>query len=74
MNGPLLDFPEYVERTAPIRLRQMQVLAFDDYDDELERTVRDVIEELEYLIESRASMMRSEFREEVRFQAKRLMG
>lgn len=73
MNAHLLDFPEYVERTEPIRRRQIQALAFDVHDDQLERKVRDVIEELEYLVDIRATLSRSEFREAVRDQTRRLI-
>jgi hypothetical protein len=69
---PLPDFPEHVERTQPIRQRHLQVLAFDVRDDELEWKIRDVIEELEYLVDVRATMSRSEFREAVIDQARRL--
>jgi len=71
---PLPDFPEHVERTEPIRQRHLQVLAFDVGNDDLEWTIRDVIEELEYLVDMQATMSRSEFREAVRDQAKRLIG
>jgi len=71
---PLPDFPEHVERTEPMRQRHLQVLAFDVVNDDLEWTIRDVIEELEYLVDMQATMSRSEFREAVRDQAKRLIG
>jgi hypothetical protein len=70
---PLPDFPEHVDRIEPIRQRHLQVLAFDVQDDDLEWKIRDVIEELEYLVDMRATMSRSEFREAVRDQARRLI-
>jgi len=71
---PLPDFPEHVERTEPMRQRHLHVLAFDVVNEDLEWTIRDVIEELEYLVDMQATMSRSEFREAVRDQAKRLIG
>jgi len=70
----LPDFPEHVERTEPMQQRHLQVLAFDVCNDDLEWTIRDVIEDLEYLVDMQATMSRSEFREAVRDQAKRLIG
>ncbi|MFE1631288.1 hypothetical protein ACFLFF_31610 [Brevibacillus reuszeri] len=73
MNAQLLDFPEYVEKTESARQRLLQPLAFDRHDDDLEWTVRDVIEELEYLVDLRATMAPDDFREGVIEQAKRLL-
>lgn len=73
MNAQLLDFPEYVERTESARQRLLQPLVFDRHDDDLEWTVRDVIEELEYLVDLRATMTPDDFREGVREQVKRLL-
>ncbi|MGG1531421.1 hypothetical protein [Brevibacillus agri] len=73
MNVSLPDFPTYVERTEPIRQRQLQVLSIGMDDDGLEWTVRDVMEELELLLEARSTMEPEDFREEVRQQASRLL-
>lgn len=70
----LPDFPQQVEQTEPMRQRHLQVLAFDVVNDDLEWTIRDVIEELESLIDLKATMSRVEFREAVRDQARRLIG
>ncbi|WP_411502932.1 hypothetical protein [Brevibacillus centrosporus] len=74
MNAPLLDFPEHVEKTELIRRQHLLPLAFDldDETDKLAWTVRDVIEELEILIDLRATMAPGEFQEGVRDQARRL--
>ncbi|WP_339167039.1 hypothetical protein NSQ24_01275 [Brevibacillus sp. FSL L8-0520] len=69
----LPDFPEYVEQTEPTRQKLQKPLVFDIDDDNLEWTVRDVIEELEYLVDLRATMTPEDFHEEVREQAKRLL-
>lgn len=73
MPEQLLDFQAHVERTEPIRQRQLHTLAFDEDNDNLEWTVRDVIEELEFLIDLRATMTPLDFREGVLEQAKRLL-
>ncbi|MED2010917.1 hypothetical protein P4V39_22880 [Brevibacillus borstelensis] len=75
MSQQLPDFPAYVEQTEPIRQQHLQPLAFDtDEDsDQLEWVARDVIEELELIIDARATMFPEEFREEIREQAKRLL-
>ncbi|MGG3012257.1 hypothetical protein ABEO98_22585 [Brevibacillus parabrevis] len=73
MNALVPDFPAYVEQTEPIRQKQLLPLAFDAGDDGLEWVVRDVIEELEFLIDLRAIMAPEDFREEVRTQARRLL-
>ncbi|RNB90190.1 hypothetical protein EDM59_01735 [Brevibacillus nitrificans] len=74
MNAPLLDFPEHIEKTELIRQQQLLPLAFDSDErtDKLAWTVRDVIEELELLIDMRATMVTGEFQEGVRDQARRL--
>jgi hypothetical protein len=69
----LLDFPQYVERTEPTRQRLLHPIAFDDDRDDLEWTVRDVIEELEYLVDMKATMAPEEFVDGVREQARRLL-
>lgn len=74
MNAPLLDFPEHVEKTELIRQQQLLPLAFDS-DDEMDKlawTVQDVIEEMEFLIDLRATMTPEDFRDGVREQASRL--
>lgn len=72
MSVSLPDFATYVEQTEPIRQRQLQGLALDmDYDG-LEWTVRDVIEELELLLEARSTMEREDFLEELKAQGRRL--
>ncbi|MED1800649.1 hypothetical protein [Brevibacillus porteri] len=43
----LLDFPEHVEKTEPIRQKQMDTLAFDQDSETLEKQVRDLMQELE---------------------------
>lgn len=73
MNGQVLDIPEHVEQTEATRQRLLQPLAFDDQNDSLEWTVRDVIEELEFLVDMRATMAPGEFLEGVKEQAKRLL-
>ncbi|MCM3143077.1 hypothetical protein [Brevibacillus sp. MER 51] len=69
----LLDLPEYVERTEPNRQRQLEPLAFDVDDSGLEWTVRDVIEELELLVDGKATMDHKDFVEGIREQARRLI-
>ncbi len=73
MPEQLLDFPQYVERTEPTRQRLLHPIAFDDDRDDLEWTVRDVIEELEYLVDMKATMAPEEFVDGVREQARRLL-
>jgi hypothetical protein len=73
MPEQLLDFPQYVERTEAARQRLLQPIAFDDDRNDLERTVRDVIEELEYLVDMKATMAPEEFVDGVREQARRLL-
>ncbi|MDT3415606.1 MULTISPECIES: hypothetical protein [Brevibacillus] len=73
MPEKLLDFPQYVEQTEPARQRLLQPIAFDDDRDGLEWTVRDVIEELEYLVDMKATMAPEEFVDGVREQARRLL-
>jgi hypothetical protein len=69
----LPDFPTYVERTEPTRQRLLHPIAFDNDRDDLEWTVRDVIEELEYLVDMKATMAPEEFVDGVREQARRLL-
>jgi len=73
MPEQLLDFPQYVERTEASRQRLLHPIAFDDDRDDLEWTVRDVIEELEYLVDMKATMAPEEFVDGVREQARRLL-
>jgi hypothetical protein len=73
MPEQLLDFPQYVERTETTRQRLLQPIAFDDDRDDLEWTVRDVIEELELLVDAKATMAPEEFVDGVREQARRLL-
>ncbi|MFP3390648.1 hypothetical protein [Brevibacillus sp. SIMBA_040] len=75
MSELLLDFPEYVELTEPIRKQQLETLAFDSDEemDTLEWTVRDVIEELEFLVDLRATMAKEDFKDQAREQARRLL-
>ncbi|NRQ51950.1 hypothetical protein [Brevibacillus sp. HD1.4A] len=73
MSASLPDFPAYVEQTESIRQMQLQTLAFDDDADGMDWLVRDVVEELEFLIDQRATMATEDFREEVRIQARRLL-
>jgi len=73
MNAPLLDYPAYVDRTEPARQRLLQSLAFDDAGSDLEWTVRDVMEELEFLIDIRATMAPEDFLDGVKEQARRLL-
>lgn len=74
MSASVPDFPAYVEQTETIRQMQLQTLAFDDDDaDGMDWLVRDVVEELEFLIDQRATMAPEDFREEVRIQARRLL-
>lgn len=73
MNAQVHDFPEQVEQTEPIRQRLLQPLAFDDQNDSIEWTVRDVIEELEFLVDMRATMASEDFQNGVRDQARRLL-
>jgi hypothetical protein len=73
MPEQLLDFPQYVERTEASRQRLLHPIAFDDDRDDLEWTVRDVIEELEYLVDIKATMAPEEFVDGVREQARRLL-
>jgi len=73
MPEQLLDFPQYVERTEASRQRLLHPIAFDDDRDDLEWTVRDVIEELEYLVDMKATKAPEEFVDGVREQARRLL-
>lgn len=73
MNAQVHDFPEQVEQTESTRQRLLQPLAFDEQNDSLEWTVRDVIEELEFLVDMRATMASEDFQSGVRDQARRLL-
>ncbi|QDS35871.1 hypothetical protein [Brevibacillus brevis] len=66
------DFPEYVERTEPIRQRGQEKLAFAVDESGIEWTVRDVIEELGLLVDGKATMNFEEFIEGIREQGRRL--
>ncbi|MFI8714479.1 hypothetical protein [Brevibacillus brevis] len=71
----LLDFPEHVEQMEPMRQQQLETLAFDSTEelDMLDWTIRDVVEELELLIDQRATMTKEVFLDGVREQARRLL-
>ncbi|WP_409362429.1 hypothetical protein [Brevibacillus reuszeri] len=56
----LLDFPEHVERTEPIRQRQQELLAFDVSDEALESEIKKLMLELEDITDAAASEIRSE--------------
>jgi len=73
MSAPVLDYPAYVDRTEPARQRLLQPLAFDDDGSDLEWTVRDVIEELELIVDMRATMAPEDFLDGVKEQARRLL-
>lgn len=73
MNAPALDLPEYVENTEPGRQRMLELLAFDVDDSGMEWTVQDVIEELELLVDTKATMAYEDFIDGVREQARRLL-
>ncbi|QRG65278.1 hypothetical protein [Brevibacillus choshinensis] len=73
MSVPLLDFQKFVEITEPFRQRQLEILAFDMNVSKIEWTVRDVIEELELLVDGRATMAPEEFIDGIREQARRLL-
>ncbi|RAT95689.1 hypothetical protein [Brevibacillus sp. Leaf182] len=73
MSAPLLDFQEYVEKTELSRQRSIEGLAFDIDDSGIEWTVRDVIEELELLVDGKATMDFEDFVDGIREQARRLL-
>lgn len=73
MSAPVLDFQEYVEKTEPSRERAMEALAFDIDNSGIEWTVRDVIEELELLVDGKATMDFEDFIDGIREQARRLL-
>ncbi|TQK74941.1 hypothetical protein FB479_101552 [Brevibacillus sp. AG162] len=73
MRAPVLDFQEYVEKTEPSRQRAIETLAFDIDNSGIEWTVRDVIEELELLVDGKATMDFEDFIDGIREQARRLL-
>lgn len=73
MSAPVLDFQEYVEKTEPSRQRAIETLAFDIDNSGIEWTVRDVIEELELLVDGKATMDFEDFVDGIREQARRLL-
>ncbi|BAH44548.1 hypothetical protein BBR47_35710 [Brevibacillus brevis NBRC 100599] len=73
MSAPVLDFQEYVEKTEPSRQRSIETLAFDIDNSGIEWTVRDVIEELELLVDGKATMDFEDFVDGIREQARRLL-
>ncbi|MBH0328802.1 hypothetical protein ABH14_03160 [Brevibacillus brevis] len=73
MSAPVLDFQEYVEKTEPSRQRAIEALAFDIDNSGIEWTVRDVIEELELLVDGKATMDFEDFIDGIREQARRLL-
>ncbi|MDH6351887.1 hypothetical protein [Brevibacillus sp. 1238] len=56
MNEPLLDFPDHVQRTEPIRKRELEALAFDQDDGPLEEQLRALMIELEDIQEETRSI------------------
>lgn len=60
MNAQLLDFPEHVERTEPIRQKQQELLAFDVSNEALEDEIEKLMLELEDITDAAASDLRSE--------------
>ncbi|WP_429844538.1 hypothetical protein [Brevibacillus sp. FIR094] len=73
MSAPVLDFQEYVEKTESSRQRSIETLAFDIDNSGIEWTVRDVIEELELLVDGKATMDFEDFIDGIREQARRLL-
>ncbi|GIO06256.1 hypothetical protein J31TS6_22840 [Brevibacillus reuszeri] len=75
MREQVLDFQEHVDQTEPLRQKQLEKLAFDSDEDmgQLDWTVRDVIEELEFLVDLRATMTNEDFLDGVKEQARRLL-
>lgn len=73
MSPPVLDFQDYVEKTEPSRQRAIETLAFDIDNSGIEWTVRDVIEELELLVDGKATMDFEDFIDGIREQARRLL-
>ena len=61
MSEPLLDFPEHVELTEPIRQRELETLAFDEDNGTLEEQIRALMLELEDIQEEVRSIW--EFRQ-----------
>lgn len=73
MPGQLLDIQEFVEITEPARQRHLGHLAIEIDDSGLEWTVRDVIEELDLLVEGKSTMDLGDFVDGIREQARRLL-
>ena len=73
MTGQLLDFQEYVEISEPARQRHLGQLEVILDDSGMEWTVRDVIEELELLVEGKSTMDFGDFVDGIREQARRLL-
>lgn len=62
MSEPLLDFPEHVELTEPIRQREQELLAFDVSDEALDSEIKKLMLELEDITDVAASELRSELK------------
>lgn len=73
MSAPVLDFQEYVVQTEPSRQRGLEALAVVVDHTGIEWTVRDVIEELELLVDGKATMDLEDFVDGIREQARRLL-
>ena len=76
MNLHLPDLPEHVDKTEPFRQRYNNFVgtAFDEDDAELERTVRDVIDELEMILETKGDRSHINNKALINDQARRLLG
>lgn len=71
MNQQAPDFPTYVEQTQKSWDKPIGT-AFDE-DGVPESVVRDVIEELEILLQDRPALTAAEYNRALRFQARRLL-
>lgn len=73
MNAQVPDFPEHVEKTEPIR--QKQLMPDQDWEqaDDLERLARDVIEELEFILEEKSDRTPNEFIFDIALEAQRII-
>lgn len=60
MSLQLLDFPEHVERTEPLRQREQELLAFDLSNEALESEIKKLMLELEDITDAAASEIQSE--------------
>ncbi|WP_289135532.1 hypothetical protein [uncultured Brevibacillus sp.] len=60
MSEPLLDFPEHVELTEPIRQREQELLVFDVSDDALDSEIKKLMLELEDITDATASELQSD--------------